>query len=237
MYSQLAIIPDEIIIGINIKEKIMKKLTLTCVLAVSLAVTGFAYARGGGYGYGGYGMGGMMGGGMMGGYGWQGGRQITFPDANQQLLRTTQSAQVDKARNRVVFSGDRIEITMAAVQPDFPDTTFEVAGLVNPTIIVPSGSLITLNFVNMDYGNRMTHGVVITPVPPLYPVLSMMGMPDTLVGIPILPPRQLKDAQKSLYAEGTVTFEAPPQGTYYYLCQYYDHAYKGMYGRFIVTEK
>ncbi len=212
----------------------MKKIMLTFVFAVCLAVTGYAYAQADGYGYG---MGCMMGGGMMGGYGWQGGRQITFSDANQQLLPTAKSAQVDKTRNRVVFSGARIEITMAAVQPDFPDTTFEVVGLVNPTIIVPAGSIITLNFINMDYGNRMNHGVVITPIPPLYPVLSMMGMPNTLVGIPILPPRQLKDAQKSLYAEGTVTFEAPAPGTYYYLCQFYDHAYKGMYGRFIVTEK
>ena len=222
----------------------MKKTVITAALIIGLALAGSAYAQGrGGGGYGDYGMGGgMMGGGMMGeglmgGYGWQGARQVDYPSVKHLLAQTAKSTRVDKARNHVSFSGDRIEIAMAAVQPDFPDTTFEVAGLVNPTIVVPAGSLVTLDFVNMDYGNRMSHGVVITPVPPLYPVLSMMGMPYTLAGIPILPPRQLKDVDKSLYAEGSVTFEAPPPGTYYYLCQYYDHAYKGMYGRFIVTQK
>jgi len=69
----------------------------------------------------------------------------------------------------------------------------------------------------------------------IYPVLSMMGMPDTIAGIPVLPPRQLKDTADSLYIEGSTSFEAPPPGAYYYLCQYFDHARKGMYGRFIVT--
>ncbi len=214
----------------------MKKTIITVFMALSLAIVGSVYAQSG-PGYGGYGMGPGMMGGMMGGYGWQGFRQMNYSTAEQLLTQTASASRVDKAKNQVSFSGDRIEIAMAAVQPGFPDTTFEVSGLVNPTIIVPAGALVTLDFVNMDYGNRMTHGVVITPIPPLYPVLSMMGMPDTLVGVPILPPRQLKDTARSLYAESSVTFRVPPPGTYYYLCQYYDHAYKGMYGRFVVTRR
>lgn len=212
----------------------MKKTLTITLLIISLAAAGSAFAQRGNYGYGGYGMGGMMGG-MMEGYGRQGFNQINFQQAKQLLTQTARSARADKANNRVVFTGNHPVISMAAVQPGFPDTTFEVAGLVDPTIVVPTGSQITLNFINMDYGLRMNHGVVITPVPPLYPVLSMMGMPDTLVGIPILPPRQLKNTQTSLYAQRSISFEAPPPGTYYYLCQYYDHASKGMYGRFIVT--
>ncbi len=176
-------------------------------------------------------------GGMMGNYNQYNqreGRQISFVDAMQLLKQTADSAHIDKAKNQATFTGDRIEIAMAAVQPDFPDTTFEVAGLVNPTIIVPAGSTITINFINMDYGSGMNHGVVITPDAPPYPVLSMMGMSNYFVGIPVLPPRQSEDAQKSLYPESSVTFQAPSSGTYYYLCQYYDHASKGMYGRFIV---
>ncbi len=179
--------------------------------------------------------GGMMGGGMMGGSGWQGGPPISYLDANQLLKQTARQAHVDKDRKEVSFTGQRIDIGVAAVQPGFPDTTFEVAGLVNPTIVVPAGSLITITFVNMDYGQGMAHGLSITPIPPPYPVFSMMGAPDTLAGIPVLPPRQLEDVHRSLYAEGSVTFPAPPPGEYYYLCQYYFHASKGMYGRFIVT--
>ncbi len=174
--------------------------------------------------------------GMMENYGRQDVRQSSFSDAMRLLKQTTDSARINKAKNQVTFTGDRIEIAMAAVQPNFPDTTFEVAGLVNPTIVVPAGSAVTLDFFNMDYGGGMNHGVVITPDAPPYPVLSMMGMPGSLVGIPVLPPRQLEDAQESSYYEGSITFRVPASGTYYYLCQYYDHASKGMYGRFIVAQ-
>ncbi len=89
--------------------------------------------------------------------------------------------------------------------------------------------------VNMDYGPDMDHGVVITPDPPPYPVLTLMGMPDSLAGIPILPPRDIEQTQKAHFPEESVTFTDPPAGDYYYLCQYYDHASKGMYGRFVVA--
>ncbi len=207
-------------------------------LLASTAVVAQPGGPGGGYGYAPRGYG-MMGGGsygMMGGYGWQGADLATLSDATRLLARTAKSARVDKARNRVLFTGDRITVAMAAVQPGFPDTTFEVAGRVNPTIVVPAGSIITLTLFNMDYGYQMDHGVVIAPVPPPYPALGMMGMPYTIVGIPVLAPRELQDVRHSLYYESAVTFRAPPLGGYYYLCQYFDHASKGMYGRFIVVQ-
>ncbi|HUI72361.1 MAG TPA: multicopper oxidase domain-containing protein [Spirochaetia bacterium] len=37
--------------------------------------------------------------------------------------------------------------------------------------------------------------------------------------------------------EPAVTFRAGWPGTYYYLCQYDDHASKGMYGKLIVAAK
>ena len=96
------------------------------------------------------GMGPGMMGGMMGGYGWQGFRQMSYSSAEQLLAQTTDAARVDKAKNQVSFSGDRIEIAMAAVQRGFPDTAYEMAGLVNHTIIVPAGALVTLDFVKID---------------------------------------------------------------------------------------
>jgi len=145
----------------------MKKLILVAALIVGLSSAGNIYAQGFGPGYGGGMMGrGMMGGGMMGGYGWQGAHQVNYPFVKNLLSQTAASAYVNKEDKTVTFTGNRVDIAMAAVQPDFPDTTFEVAGLVNPTIVVSAGSLVTLHFVNMDYGRGMTHGVVITPIPP-----------------------------------------------------------------------
>ena len=223
-------------------SRMASMLTLALLLAlpasIAMAQPNMPY---GGHGYDqrGYGMmgGGMMGGGMMGGYGWQGGPPISYLDASQMLQHTVREAQVDKDKNQVTFTGQRIDIAIAAVQPGFPDTSFEVAGLVNPTIVIPAGSLVSITFINMDYGEGMAHGLSITPIPPPYPVFSMMGAPQTLAGIPVLAPRQLQDVHRSLYAEGSVTFPAPPPGEYYYLCQYYNHASKGMYGRFLVTAR
>jgi rusticyanin len=202
---------------------------------------GGGYGGPGGYGgsggYGGYG--GMMGGGYggMGGYPWPGEQQLTLREAKQFLDQGAAGAKVYKAKKEVVFAGNRILVAMAAVQPGFPDTTFEVDGLVDPTIVVPSGSLVTLELVNMDYGANMDHGVVITSIEPPYPVLGMMGMPDSFTGVAVLAPRDRSSADEARYPEGSITFRAPEAGVYYYLCQYYDHASKGMYGKFVVVGK
>ncbi|OBS09714.1 cupredoxin domain-containing protein [Acidihalobacter prosperus] len=54
------------------------------------------------------------------------------------------------------------------MQPGHPDTAFEVRGITNPTLVVPAGATAHLNLVNMDCGNNMEHGVIITRVPPPY---------------------------------------------------------------------
>jgi hypothetical protein len=40
----------------------------------------------------------------------------------------------------------------------------------------------------------MDHGIVITSNEPPYPVLGMMGMPDSFTGIPVLSPRDRNNA-------------------------------------------
>lgn len=214
-----------------------------------VGATAAAQGRGPGGGYGpgpagGYGRGyGMMGGGYGPGpgYGPSGGAfegrrsELTYAQAMRLLEPSSPPPRIDHARKRVVFSGSRVLISMAAVQPNHPDTTFEVAGLVDPTIVVPAGSTVTLSLVNMDYGSGMNHGVEITPVTPPYPVLGMMGLPDAVAILPILAPRSAHELRASRFAAAEATFQAPPPGVYYYICQYYDHAAKGMYGKLIVS--
>ncbi len=64
----------------------------------------------------------------------------------------------------------------------------------------------------------------------------MTGMPDAVASIPVLQPRSMKNLRTATYSESSVTFDAPPPGVYYYLCQYYDHASEGMYGKLIVRK-
>lgn len=143
-------------------------------------------------------------------------------------------ARIDTSQNRVVFCGHRVLLAIAAVQPNFTNTIFEVAGLVDPTIVIPVGVTVTLDLVNMDYGQDMEHGVVLSTVAPPYPVLGMMRMVDSFAEVGILSPRIAENPRSSAYEEGSVTFQEPAPGVYYYVCQYYDHASKGMFGRLIV---
>ena len=213
--------------GIEMK---MRRILWSFLATFGLVTAGVAIAQG--MGEGGYGAyGGSYG--MMGGYGGTN-DTVTFSQAKDLLTNGATKLTVDKLHNTVEFRGAHVNVVMAAVQPGFPDTTFEVAGLVDPTIIVPASSTVTLTLVNMDYGANMDHGVVITPLSPPYPVLGMMGIPDAWAGIRILPPRDQSPLTQAHFPEQSVTFAAPNPGVYYYLCQYHDHASKGMYGRFVV---
>ena len=62
-----------------------------------------------------------------------------------------------------------------------------VHGLTNPTLVVPLGAVVHLNLVNMDYGNTIEHGVILTRVPPPYPYFMMATGPGLGEVMPLLP--------------------------------------------------
>lgn len=173
----------------------------------------------------GYGVGGMMGGAVVP-------ATEDWRAARAAAERSTEGAVVDEARNTVAFSGSRVHIRMAAVQPGKPDTTFEVAGLVDPTLEVPRGSVVQIDLVNMDFGPDMAHGVVVTRAAPPYGVVPVPMMAPG--GVPPLAPRSSDALETARYATGSATFRADRTGTYYYLCQVPGHAQQGMYGKLVV---
>lgn len=135
----------------------------------------------------------------------------------------------------MTYSGTEVTIDVVAVQPGHDDQTFEVAGLTNPTLIVPHGATVHLNLVNMDYGDNMEHALIITPAPPPYPYMSMMYTGPGLVQVePLMPWRSEKDLARAQYATLSATFVAGNPGTHWYVCPTPEHAEKGMYGKFVV---
>ncbi len=179
---------------------------------------------------------GMHGYGMMGqGYRGQGIQTLGFDAARAMIRDSSQGATIDAASNTVSYNGTNVTMNVIAVQPDKPDTTFEIAGLVNPTIELPHGANVTLKLVNMDYGTDMPHGLVITRTPPPYPTMAMPMMGGGMRnGIPPLSARSDENLQGASYAAGTMQFRATTPGTYYYVCQVPGHAQDGMYGKIIV---
>lgn len=194
--------------------------------------------------YGAYGpgmMGGGMGPGMMGGYAnrpvgpdWQGG-VLNYAQTQAYLRDSGRLGHADPKSDTVTYSGSEVTIDMTAVQPGHDDQTFEVAGLTNPTLVIPQGATVHLNLVNMDYGDNMEHAIILTPAPPPYPYMSMMYTGPGLAQVaPFLPWRSEKDALHARYAALSATFVARDAGTYWYVCPTPGHASKGMYGKFVV---
>lgn len=219
---------------------------MVALLAATWGGSAQAQMAGGGYGaYGGYG--GMMGGGMMGGGmmgfaqsdrpvepGW-GGAVLDYAQVRDFLAASAQGAHVDARANTVTYTGRDVRIAMVAVQPGHADQTFEVAGLTNPTLVVPRGANVRIDLVNMDYGRNMEHGLIVTPVPPPYPYMSMMVTGPGLVQLePLLPWRSDSRLQAASYAALSTSFVAGEPGTYWYVCPTPEHAEKGMVGRFII---
>jgi hypothetical protein len=137
-------------------------------------------------GYGGYGPGtmGMFGGGAFNRPvypGW-GGAVLDHRQVTAYLQQGDENGQADPKANSVTYTGKDVVIDLVAVQPGHKDQTFEVHGLVDPTLVVPLGATVHLNLVNMDYGDNMEHAVIITPAPPPYPFMPMMATGPGLPG-------------------------------------------------------
>ncbi|MEX6505359.1 sulfocyanin-like copper-binding protein [Jiella sp. M17.18] len=189
---------------------------------------------------------GMMGAGMgprmMGGGGadrpvtpgW-GGRVLDHDQAETFIRRGADKGAVDAKNDTITYRGSDVTIDMVAVQPGHEDQTFEVDGLTNPTLIVPRGATVHLNLLNMDYGDAMEHGVILTRDPPPYPGMAMMATgPGFAAVMPLLPWRSSKDLSKAKFAAVGTTFFADRAGTYWYVCPTPGHAEEGMYGKFVI---
>lgn len=119
--------------------------------------------------------------------GW-GGAVLDYAQASSYLRASESLGRADTKGRTATFSGSEVTIDMVAAQPGYDDATFEVHGVANPTLIVSLGAVVHMNLVNMDYGDNMEHGVIITPADPPYGYMSMMQIGRGLAGVmPLLP--------------------------------------------------
>ena len=137
-------------------------------------------------------------------------------------------ATVDAAANRISFSGRTVHIEVLA-SASTADDTFEVAGLIDPTIAVPARSSVTLDLINAD--SSSAHGIVIGAGTAQTPLMPMMSDPPAFVRAALW---FLGDATAAGMHQGSTTFTAATAGTYQYLCPLPGHALRGMTGVFVV---
>jgi rusticyanin len=111
-----------------------------------------------------------------------------------------------------------------------PDETFRIAGMVNPTIVVPAGSRVSIQVINADPGTA--HGLVVTASIPRSSWMPMMTAVPAFAGSALW---FLGNPTAAGMHTGTLTFAATRPGTYHYLCPVPGHVQKGMTGTFTVT--
>ena len=137
---------------------------------------------------------------------------------------------VDRRTRTLTFHTQAIHLTVVMSPMNERDLTFRIAGLVNPTIVVPSGARVVVTAINADLD--MWHNWALTPARPPFPYMAMMASGMMFGGIASTP---LPPATRSTMPANSVVFTAPAPGTYTYLCDTPGHAEKGMYGVFEVT--
>ena len=139
-------------------------------------------------------------------------------------------ASADRGRNQLVFRTSVVRLTILASPPWGKDMTFRVAGLTNPTIVVPQGAQVRVEFVNPD--NDTSHGWLVSSALPPFRYMAMMGTPPAFPGS-FAPP--LGESYGGGMPSETITFRASASGRYTYLCPVPGHAQRGMYGVFVVA--
>jgi rusticyanin len=139
-------------------------------------------------------------------------------------------ASVDRAANRITFAGTSIDFAVVASPAGVPDETFRIAGLINPTIVVPPGAHVSLQLVNADPDTA--HGLVVTTSGARSSWMPMMVNPPAFPGAALW---FLGNPTSAGMHTGTLRFTVGAGGTYQYLCPVPGHAQKGMVGTLVVS--
>lgn len=139
-------------------------------------------------------------------------------------------ATVDRAKNVITYSTKDVRFAALGSPQGGPDMTFRVAGLADPTIVVPVGAQVSVQFINADIDT--SHAWLLTAAQGPFSYMAMMATPVAFAGAFAAPLGELTSA--GLPGE-TISFTAATPGRYTYLCPVPGHAQRGMSGSFVVT--
>ncbi|MHB1834561.1 MAG: sulfocyanin-like copper-binding protein [Solirubrobacteraceae bacterium] len=144
--------------------------------------------------------------------------------------KAARSAQVIGAT--VTYPRRQVTLVALGAPGNRPGMYWQIDGLDGPggpTVSVAEASTITVDFADGDPGHP--HGFELTTAAPPYPRMAMMAGRIAAPGALIMP---VPAPKGRLWHAATVTFRAPPPGTYYYICPVPGHAAQGMWGKLVV---
>lgn len=138
-------------------------------------------------------------------------------------------ATADPSGNRLTFTTKAVHLVVLA-SPSMPAENFRIAGMTNPTVVVPEGAHVSIDLVNAD--ESMAHGLVVTATGTGSTGMPMMSAPPAFDGAAVW---FLGESTSAGMHEGALSFTATAPGTYQYLCPVPGHAQEGMEGTFVVA--
>lgn len=160
------------------------------------------------------------------------GTRVSKAEATRLASEVPAGASVDRVARRVVFRGASVRLAAVASAPGAGMYSFEIAGLVNPALVVPAGARVSIDVINAD--DDMAHGLVVTGPGAGAGWMPMMGAGPAFPGTAVW---ALGESTGAGLHAATEHFTATTPGRYQYLCAVPGHAQRGMAGAFIVNQK
>jgi rusticyanin len=158
------------------------------------------------------------------------GSRVSAAQAAQAGSQVPAGATLDRAANRITFTGTSVRLTVLASPAGGPDETFRIAGLTDPAITVPAGAQVSIQVINADPDTA--HGLVITASGAGFSWMPMMTARTAFPGSSVW---FLGNPTTAGMHAATLDFTASTAGSYRYLCPVPGHAQKGMTGTFTVS--
>jgi rusticyanin len=137
-----------------------------------------------------------------------------------------QGASIDPKTNTVTYTGRSLTLVALASPHGKPNMTWEIDGLVNPTVIIQPGVRVKVVLVNTDRGYM--HGFELTTNSPPYSYMTMATVTDNFFLMP-LPQRTTQNLVTASYYTRSASLTTAP-GLYHYFCPVPGHAAAGMFG-------
>ena len=180
------------------------------------------------------GVGAHVGGGMMGG-----GSKIAnsaagglLPASRMEALATKARRTGDQTGSTLTYRRHHVTLVALGAPGNRPGMYWQLDGVDGPrgpTVNVPAGAVITVDFADGDPGHP--HGFELTTAAPPYPRMAMMAGHIAAPGAFIMP---VPPPKGNLWYAATISFHAPPAGTYDIICPVPGHARQGMWARLVV---
>jgi rusticyanin len=136
-------------------------------------------------------------------------------------------AKIDTCLNRITFTTAIDSFVIEAVPPNNPDMTFRIAGLVNPTVVVPLNAQVRIEYINADTDEAPAFVIIDAKQPLTFRPVGPPAFPGAAAGA-------IGDPTAAGHGARDIAFTASVAGTYRYLCPMPGHAEMGMYGGFVV---